>query len=220
MKVNYDAEQTKAKKANLKLLDDSVLTKEKKEKVKRYALKKGLSIKACEKEFRSNKLFRSLFIPDTSRQNVHEKAFGSWLQERFGEHNVFKLSNSGTTALYFEKGSLNQGKKSDKNLSKSIDFDLVFNGKRFLISHKYTENEGGSQDNQYTDVQLFLKEAQGVKDAKTYAIAVVDGEYYQRYSRLEFLQKLYQKKKVFVTTSDKLESLLKKIAPSKSKKAA
>lgn len=220
MKVNYDAEQTKAKKANLKLLDDAVLTKDKKEKVKRYALKKGLSIKACEKEFRSNKLFRSLFIPDTSRQNVHEKAFGAWLQERFGEDNVFKLSNSGTTALFFEKGSLTQGKKSDKNLSKSIDFDLVFNGKRFLISHKYTENEGGSQDNQYTDIQLFLKEAQAVKESKTYAIAVVDGEYYQRYSRLEFLQKLYQKKKVFVTTSDKLESLIKKIAPSKSKKSA
>ena len=220
MKVNYEEFKNKLKKTNLKLVDDATLTKEKRERVRSWAMKKGLSIKECESEFRKNKLFRSLFTPDVSRQNVYEKAFHTTLAHTFGWTNVSKLHNGGDQALYVEKGQLRQGSKAAKNLAKSVDFDLVVDSKRFVISHKYTDSEGGSQDNQFTDVQLFLQECKGWKESNTFAIAVVDGEYYKRFGRLNFLKNNYETSKVFVTTSDKLESLIKSLVSSKKKKAA
>lgn len=212
MKVNYELMKKKLQKLNVKSVEDSVLTKEKRARVRSYATRKGLSIRACEKAFRTSKEFRSLFVPDVSRQNVYEKAFYESLILTFGYGSVSKLANAGDKALYVEKGRLVKGEKSPWNLTKSVDFDLVYGGNRFVISHKYTEHEGGSQDNQLTDIKLFLQECKGWKESKTYAIAVVDGDFFKRNKRLQLLQELYQNKRVFVTTSDKLESLVKSLA--------
>lgn len=219
MKVNYAKASKTQRKANLKLINETTLTKEKLKKIKNYAARKGLSIKECKQEFKKSKLFRSLFLPEVSRQNVFEKAFFAYLMDTFGIESVVKLQTVGNNALFLDDGRVVSAvQKSDDNRSKSIDFELFVDGTRFLISHKYTENEGGAQDNQYTDVHLFLQEAKSLKEAHTVCIAVVDGDYYKRNGRLQFLQKKYNSKNVKVITSEKLAWLIKSLT--KKSKAA
>lgn len=66
----------------------------------------------------------------------------------------------------------------------------------FYATHKYTKVSGGHQDNQYKDIQEFIKESVTNTYTDKYFIAICDGDFYntknsQRgISKLENLQRL------------------------------
>lgn len=85
------------------------------------------------------------------------------------------------------------------------------------VSHKYTKDEGGAQDNQYKDIQEFLKNSRDTSLKNTIFLAICDGDYYKQkdsktgdITKIERLKKLTDNKTVFVITIDELKTFLRK----------
>ena len=68
--------------------------------------------------------------------------------------------------------------KNKSKATKSIDFYWEVGKNKFYATHKYTHEDREAQDNQYIDVQTFLKNAFDNDDKNTYFLAICDGEYY------------------------------------------
>ena len=49
---------------------------------------------------------------------------------------------------------------------------------KFYATHKYTNEPGGSQDNQYKDVQQFHEESRSCLNSDVYFLSITDGAYY------------------------------------------
>ena len=96
--------------------------------------------------------------------------------------------------------------------AKTIDFYWKYNGAEFYAAHKYTKEEGGSQGNQYKDLQTFIKQAGPTTKENTYFVAIADGEFYLQNDgqagipRIERLKNLASNN-VFACTICELEKL-------------
>ena len=206
MKVNYKRAMKKQQKTNLELVRSSSPTVKMREKLKREANRMQVSERAIFNLFRTSPTFRKIMASKANRQSVHEQTFWVALKATLGTEHVTKLPVAGKNAVYLEKGKMVAAEdKSPWNLSKSLDFKVEIAGNTFLICHKYTRQEGGSQDNQYADVQALLLQARGCQ--KAHVIAVCDGEYYNQ-DRMKNLKKHFTTKKVHVCKSEDLEDLI------------
>lgn len=129
------------------------------------------------------------FAVSPMRQTLHQHAVCRWLAENVPFlDSAVELPNHGKGALYVENGHIvPEAGRSPESCEKSIDLQMVytFAGKELKIyaTHKYTAQEGGSQDNQYSDVITTLDGACGSTDPDTVIAAILDGPYYQRPSR-------------------------------------
>lgn len=90
------------------------------------------------------------------------------------------LPQLGSNSLYLDNGKILSGKelKNKSKETKSIDFYWEVGNNKFYATYKYTHEDGGAQDNQYIDVQTFLKNAFNNDDKNTYFLAICDGDYY------------------------------------------
>ena len=111
----------------------------------------------------------------------------------------------------------NQLGKQAKDI-KSIDFE--WNTKEFKIyaSHKYTEMNGGAQDNQYKDIQDFLHHARDCNQKNVLFLAICDGDYYLQKdsktndnTKIERLKRLTDGRTSFVLTINELRSFLQQL---------
>lgn len=98
------------------------------------------------------------------------------IQNMEGVKNFQKLPNHST---YVCNGSVIQRKELKiYPAAKTIDFKWEYKDYTIFASHKYTKDSGGSQDNQYKDLQEFIKQSRDTKLPKTIFIAIADGDYY------------------------------------------
>jgi len=141
-----------------------------------------------------------------SKQNFYEKMAFRILSVRLPEIAKFlgiscdplvKLPNGGKNALLVANGMvIRQGEYKVQNSSKSIDFMWRAGGHTIYFTHKYTNESGGAQDNQYKDIILFLTASRGSKDDDITFVAICDGDYYQRVdnnnkNKMMILRELY-----------------------------
>jgi len=129
------------------------------------------------------------------------------------------LPSGGNNAVYVENGKLFSGADlvNQAKEAKSIDFSWTIGNIRFYASHKYTKDSGGAQDNQYLDMQNFLKNTRDCNIKNTVFLAICDGKYYQAKdsktgdnTKIERLQRLTDNKTSFVLTVNDLMDFLKK----------
>jgi len=162
------------------------------EKISNWAEKFGFTFDQVKAKIKQDEMFRCCFIKDPSRQNFAEKEVEKYLKTIHGVQNLKKLPTAGPKALYILSDgemvsgiSLEQGSKSEQESTKSLDFFLNWtsssnNTYSIYITHKYTYEKGGSQDNQYFDALKFLKNA-SLNQLKDHVfIALLDGEYYEK----------------------------------------
>lgn len=108
----------------------------------------------------------SYFMKPPGKQNISENLCAQIL-------NLKKLSPSGNNCIRFDdNGNIVHDSDSGKN-TKSADF--YYNG--YYMTQKYTNESGGSQDNQRNDVIDFLKRG----SIKNKVGAIVDGYYWDKY---------------------------------------
>lgn len=106
----------------------------------------------------------SKFCKDPSKQNISEKLVGEIL-------NLKKLPSQGKNCIRFnDKGDI---VSSSNGNTKSADF--IYKG--YYVTQKYTDGEGGAQDNQRNDVIDFLKRG----SIKYKVAAIVDGAYWEKH---------------------------------------
>ena len=165
------------------LQDPSVL-----EKIFNWAALRGIDMASLLDDIQHSRYFKYAFAKDPVRQNLYERTALEFLQTLPLVTNTAKLASGGEKSLFVHNGILTLGEniprtRRAEHKSKSIDFKFVVRakGKRksdlvCYAMHKYTESEGGAQDNQFSDLRLFLYNCP-LKRQECY-IAFADGDYY------------------------------------------
>ena len=181
-------------------------------RIKSYCERTGYDQCTVDKKIADDEMFRWCFVVDPIRQNISEKIAAKRIESIAG---VSSFKKYGTKDLFIVAGALKKKKelKGMKPESKSIDFGWKCGGRNFYASHKYTNESGGAQDNQYRDVQRFIAAANEVGGQDVF-VAIVDGEYYNtrdsqaEMTRRERLDQRANQNNVFVKSIDELEEFL------------
>lgn len=150
------------------------------------------------------------FAKDPGKQNIHEDMAFDYLLKLPVISNQTHLPK-GKNAKFIVGGKI----KNDKGTAniKSLDcyFCYEYRNKKleFYTSNKYTKSSGGAQDNQFNDLQEFMKEARDVTDKNIFLMAVADGKYYQnKYdefnTRIEYFNERYKGTRVIALTSNEI----------------
>jgi hypothetical protein len=111
---------------------------------------------ACLERIRTDTLFRAHFRKEFTKQNIHENAQIDWIRAH-GFPDLYKPpANRGGTCLH--EGTLTTvvSRTRHADATKTLDIHSPAAGMWGVL--KYTTTEGGSQDNQFRDVQNFIRE--------------------------------------------------------------
>ena len=148
----------------------------------------GISEEEIIKSVSNDLVAAAHFAKDPIKQNIYELAAAEHISKQKYITCFKKLPNN---KLVIIKGEI-RDKKDTKSASgaKSIDFSWSYKGIKVYASHKHTNQEGGAQDNQYQDLQNFIREARGNKDKGIVFIAIADGPYYKRNDSIEGMSRM------------------------------
>ena len=191
------------------------------EKIEKYCQKYDLPYMFVRNKILKDNIFALQFAKDPSKQSFHQHCAAKFISEITCVEDFKELNASGPKALFIEDGIVKTIKEiSNKKETKSIDFRWYITtktGKKitFYAAHKHTNDDGGSQDSQYTDLQMFMKHGSQSKNKDTYFLAIGDGPYYQREkggkTRIEIANETYGTHHCIALTSNDIELLLEEI---------
>lgn len=187
-------------------------------KIRNFAEKWSFEETYIKNELKTNELLLLSFVKEPGKQTFHQHFAAKYLSSLPLIENFEQLPSGGNDALYVVNGKIVKGKdKDDQKTGKSIDFkwEYTFNGKTlaFYATHKYTKSAGGSQDNQYKDVQEFHTESRNCINENILLLSITDGPYYllketsvkkQNLTKLEYLSKQYKGFRNLATTTNTL----------------
>lgn len=136
-------------------------------------------------------LLLTFLMKDPKRQNIYERVFYEEIQN--AGFNIKKLNSNGKKACYIFKDQIltgseiiSNGFNKPKEL-KSLDFSITLDNHTIYIVNKYTNENGGAQDNQYNDVITQLKEIGDLTENKVWFC--LDGKYYTK-QKIDALKKI------------------------------
>lgn len=218
MKIDYKTKYQERLKKNLKKVVPEIETKDGKIKISKWATKFEYPFDVIKKKIINDKIFRCVFAKDPSKQNIYQKLAAEYIKTLDSVKKFQTLPAGGKKAFYLSNGKILKGSQLDKKSkdTKSLDFFWQTASSTIYASHKYTgDDNGGAQDNQYQDIQKFLKQAHDFNEKNSILIMICDGSYYLRKdsstgdeTRLKRLERLTDNKTTFVKTIDELEEFL------------
>ena len=159
------------------------------------------------------------YIKSERKQGVDEEAQFKYIDSEFsevvGKNNIQKVKKS--DKMYFINNKIVYAASKDeiktkyKSLAKSIDLKINYPllGKTFtgIGTLKYTSGEGGSQDNQFTDIENTNIEFVKSTDKNLYTFTIVGGDHYNE-SRFKYLIKTYKTDRNKIVSVDKFGYVL------------
>lgn len=200
--LNYEYEYELKLKENINALyRDGLNDSGSMDKIKKWSKKYGFHHRFLEIKASMDDNFAIVFMKEPNKQGFHENLAAQYILSFPVVSNFKILPKSGNKALVIANGKIEnftiKGKKT-----KSIDFEWIIQTKsgkniKCYASHKYTKEDGGSQDNQHNDLCHFMDQANTTEDENIIFFAICDGEYYQKMvvdegcSRLELMNKNY-----------------------------
>jgi hypothetical protein len=218
--MNYKKEYKVKVRENLKNVLNEIETKEMKLKILNWANKFGYSFEKIKEKIIDDEIFRCVFAKDPAKQNLYQTLAANYISTLEGVKKFNILPSGGKNAIYLTNGKILKGsalKNQSKDI-KSIDFIWNYKDFTFYVSHKYTETNGGAQDNQYKDIQDFLNHSRDCNEKKTIFLAICDGDYYLQKdsktgdeTKIKRLTRLTDNKTSFVLTINELEKFLENI---------
>lgn len=164
-----------------------------------YDLKHGNKKVVC--------LLEARFMKDPTRQNISEMTQLEHLNAR--GFKITKMNANGQGSERISNGKLvkdqtKKNTKGSKTCTKSIDFLNERTGERLFA--KVTQGYGGGQDNQYEDVEIFIRQASLLvnSDRRHKYCILVDGDYYtpQKLTHLSNLIPKHLKTNIRICNSD------------------
>lgn len=160
------AEKMKARKQNLTEVRKDIDKAWVKEKIENHIKAWGndFTYEEIREGILTNDIIASKFCKDPSKQNISEKLAGEIL-------GINKLPASGSKCIRFN----NYGDIVTTSTGNTKSADFIIDG--YYVSQKFTEEEGGAQDNQRDDVIDFLKRG----SIKHKVMALVDGAYWDKH---------------------------------------
>ncbi|PZS93375.1 hypothetical protein [Stenotrophomonas maltophilia] len=189
--LDYAAKEAEAIQANLanlrRRLKSGKLGRDLDLKINNFALRYNLEVDLIRYKLLHDDLFQLTFIKDPARQSLHEKEAFNYLKSLPGVINPQRLPSKGPGSKYVNGGTVQTFEQIEgvAGRSKSIDFEWIMarpDGTRVscFATHKHTKECGGSQDNQFKDVQSFMEKVKSQTSTRFYFFAICDGAYYER----------------------------------------
>ena len=182
-------EKIQARKRNIEEVRKDIDKAWVKEKIENHmAAFNGLfTFNEIRQEILTSDLVASKFCKDPSKQNISENLAGKVLGWN-------KCSQSGPKSIRFdENGDI--VKIKSPGTTEAVDFNEM----GYYITQKFTEEEGGAQNNQKEKVITFLKQG----SIKHKVMAVVDGNYWDIH-RQELINKFKDNPNVKITSVTEL----------------
>lgn len=218
-KIDYESEYKRIVEKNIQEVRAHINDKDMQVKINNYCAKYGLPKKFVERKILTDNIFAISFAKDPGRQSFHQHYAAKFIKEIPGVIEFKELPASGPNALFILDGRIVKKEELRKdNDTKSIDFFWkvkAASGKifKFYAAHKHTAMDGGSQDNQFNDLKLFMKQGSTNTNDEVFILAIGDGPYYQRNGRLHSMNVLYGgvKSQCMALTTNDIESLIKLI---------
>lgn len=151
-----------------------------------------------------------VYMKDPIKENFAERIQTQYMVDKLAGVKINRLST--TSKSINSNGNIISGCNT---FCKS--FDIEINGyNNYLGFMKYTNETGGAQDNQFMDVQNFLKYAcKNIDDI--YFVVILDGDYYQRKhkkgifkgdNKLNYLKSLVSNQKIIIGTIDEVVNII------------
>ena len=169
-------------------------------------------------EIKNNRMLAACFAKNPNRQKFHEITAGRYIRSIDGVH---EFRDSNEEKLLFMNGAVvNESTVRDSggvSNVKTIDFRWKYGNYTFYAYHKYTKESGGSQDNQYKDMQSFIEQANKSTATRTFFIAIADGPYYEgrngqaNKTRMSRLIQLSNNQTVFSCNIGQVECLMRRL---------
>lgn len=126
----------------------------------------------------TNTMVRSIFRKDPVRQSIHEKSQIEWIRKKLLP-DVVKL-NGARGGLYFSNHQLSIVHPRPIGASKTLDIYSAETNTYGVL--KFSTAVGGAQDNQFTDVKIFIHQIIGYMNSSSYSserfMFFLDGPYY------------------------------------------
>ena len=212
LKVDYVGKIKNRQLYNIKQVRDSINSKSMQLKICNFADNNNLNKKYVEQKIMNDYVFATHFAISPGRQSYHEEIASEYIASIECIDKFIKLPSSGKGAKYISPFGISIGEKSDGIMSKSIDFEIQLGDNVIYVSHKYTKDDGGAQDNQFNDIIWFIRESKALKkttlkNENVFFLAIVDGPYYQRNNRIDKLRNEAENL-IEVCTIEELEDLL------------
>lgn len=182
-------EKIKARKKNIAEIRKDIDKSWVKEKIKNHmtAFEGLFTYDEIKQQILSNDLVASKFCKDPSKQNISENLAAQVLG--WG-----KMPSQGSNCVRFnDNGDIVFASSGN---TKSADFYEL----GYYITQKYTDGEGGAQDNQRNDVIDFLKRG----SIKNKVMAVVDGDYWDLKYRNILIEEFKDNPNVKITSVTEL----------------
>ena len=162
-----------------------------------------LDIEQVKNSIRNDPVVRCFFAKDPIKQNFFENYAAKWIRGLSGVEDFKHLSKK--SLVLTQEGAVQEmsefSRSGARTKAKSIDFTFWVHSIHFYVSHKCIRESGGSQDNQYRDLELFLEHARSsrpqIQGERRYFLAFCDGEYFDFPSkgngetRLEALRRIH-----------------------------
>lgn len=191
--VDYEWAERQAYFKNLKSFLSNPFDNESLKRMQSYSKKHFIPLDKVMNKVREDEIFARNFVKDPIRQSIHENEAAKFIKKNPNIKKFKKLPISGANSLFLHEGSIISKKEKDfLNLSlKSIDFYWEINDSsgqtfKFYASHKYTNEEGGAQDHQYTEQRKFLENANNSKMGdNVFFVALCEGNYYRKPNKKE-----------------------------------
>ena len=217
--MNYKDKYKTQIQENLKNVINELETKNLKLKISNWANKFGYSFNEIKEKIINDEVFRCVFAKDPAKQNLYQNLASKYISSLDIVENFKVLPAGGKDAVYLTNGKILKGnllKNQSKDI-KSIDFMWNCKNITFYASHKYTEMNGGAQDNQYKDIQDFLNHSRDCNEKNTIFLAICDGDYYLQKdsktgdeTKIKRLERLTDRKTSFALKIDDLKDFLEK----------
>jgi hypothetical protein len=224
MMLDYSLHERKAIEENVCALRKDIeygrVNPQLQKKLQSWADKYGFEPELIKNKVLTDDLFVLFFVVEPKRQTLHQTVACNYIRALPGVSEFQLLPSGGDDAKYVHGGLVVAGKEMNQNTSshtKSIDFQWVYTnffGDRIdcFATHKFTKEGGGSQDNQFSDIQGFLKQAQS-HSGKKFFFAICDGDYYrmpykQSLTRVDYLNANYIGGRNRALTINQLESFM------------
>ena len=174
----YKKAYAKALKENFSLVRKQLRDKDTglMKKITNRAKEYGISESAIIKDIQKCDTAIIPFAKNPAKQNFYENTACQMIQNMIGVENFQKLPNHSTYVC--NDSSIQREELKTYPTAKTIDFKWEYKDYTIYASHKYTKDSGGSQDNQYKDLQEFIKQSRDTKLPKVIFIAIADGDYY------------------------------------------
>lgn len=182
-------EKIKARKKNIAEIRKDIDKSWVKEKIKSHmtAFEGLFTYDEIKQQILSNDLVASKFCKDPGKQNISENLAAQVLGWE-------KMPSQGSNCVRFnDNGDIVFASSGN---TKSADFYEL----GYYITQKYTDGEGGAQDNQRNDVIDFLKRG----SIKNKVMAVVDGDYWDLKYRNILIEEFKDNPNVKITSVTEL----------------